>query len=73
MIPKKDKSGNKLVCRICGYTKKVKKEIKFSTTVKKRKTESIAITSAEESKAREEERLFIEDIYKDSLEYFEKE
>ena len=71
MLPKKSKGINKLVCTKCGYSKKAtKKEIVTIKTKKKEKT-GIAIISEEQIKKREDEKLLLEELYKDSLEYLE--
>lgn len=72
MIPKKTKKGTKLVCVKCGYSKTVKKiDIKLIMKSSNRKSKEIALSTPEEVKAREEEKLLLEELYKDSLEYFE--
>ncbi|HLI45694.1 MAG TPA: hypothetical protein VKU94_00695 [Geobacterales bacterium] len=72
MVPKKTKKGIKLVCTNCGYSKTAKKvDIKLITKSTNKKSKEIAITTPEEVKAREEEKLMLEELYKDSLEYFE--
>lgn len=72
MIPKKTKEGIKLVCTKCGYAKKVKKiDIKLVKKTGEKRSKEIALTTPEEVKAREEEKLILEELYKDSLEYFE--
>lgn len=74
MIPEKRKSSVVFVCKNCGYTKKATKKAKLITTTKKqksRRSKEIAVTSPEEVKTREEEKLLLEELYKDSLEYFE--
>ncbi len=72
MIPKKTEKGIKLVCIKCGYSKKVKKiDMKLVIKTSTRKSKEIALSTPEEIKAREEEKLLLEELYKDALEYFE--
>jgi len=71
MLPKKTNKVTKLVCTKCGHSKKsTKKEIVTLKTKKKEKT-GIAIISEEQIKKREDEKLLLEELYKDSLEYLE--
>jgi len=72
MVPKRVKNGFKLVCTNCGYSKRVKKiDIKLVSKSADKKSKEIALTTPEEVKAREEEKMLLEELYKDSLEYFE--
>lgn len=72
MIPKRSKNGVNLVCVKCGYTKKAKKiNLKLVSKSSEKRSKEIALTTPEEVKVREEEKLILEELYKDSLEYFE--
>jgi hypothetical protein len=72
MIPKKQGKKKVLVCRVCGYTKKYTKkaEIKVSGKTESQKILGIPVV-LEEKKKTDEEKVLLEDLYKESLEYFE--
>jgi hypothetical protein len=73
MIPEKRKSYVVFVCKNCGHTKKATKQTKVIVPKKQtsKRSKEIAVSSPEEVKTREEEKLLLEELYKDSLEYFE--
>jgi len=75
MIPEKRKTQVVLVCKNCGNTKKAVKQPRKTKPKKQvstsKRSKEIAVTSPEEVKTREDEKLLLEELYKDSLEYFE--
>jgi len=72
MLPKKQGRKKFLVCRVCGYTNKYTKKAKIKISGKTESTKALGIPVVlEERKRSEDEKVLLEDLYKESLEYFE--
>ncbi len=72
MLPKKQGKKKALVCRVCGYTKKYTKKAEIIISGKTESAKALGIPVVlEERKRSEDEKVLLEDLYKESLEYFE--